>query len=502
MQVNNKRIAINTIIIYVRMIVTTIIGLFSTRIVLKALGVSDYGLYNVVGGIIVMLNIISVAMSTTTTRYINREQGKPDGNTNKIFNLCFDLHILSAVFLLFLAETIGLLYIYNILNVDPNKIPDAVFVFHVSTITAIIGIINVPHQALLQSYERFDQVAYVDIATALVKLGFVFVLASWKGNPLRFYAVGMSGLTLLSLIAYTSLCYCQWHDVVRLKWYKDWKKMYEIFVFNNYVAIGAASYMGRSQGSTMIVNYFFGTAVNGAMAIAYRVENYLISFVTNIGRAASPQIFQSYSSDVQQSVLLTARVTKYSSGLMLLIVFPVFVAIEWLLKLWLGEIPEGTLLFCQLTLVSALIRSFSEGLPTLIQANGNIKIFQLVGSILELSCLPISAFAFYLGAPAYAIMVVYLAFTFSYLWVKLPMIKHFLHIDISPFIFKVYIPLFKTLVICIIFYCIGQMIPQIYGDNQIVLGIEALVVVSIAMYFILLDKHDRTFVKQKIKHYL
>ena len=347
MEVNNKRIAINTIIIYLRMIITTIIGIYTTRIVLGSLGVSDFGLYNVVGGVIVMLNVISVAMNSTTIRYLNREQGDPNGNLNKIFNLCLDLHILGAVFLLLLAESGGILYINYLLNVPPSKVSDAMFVFQVSTLTALVGVINIPYQSLLQSFEKFDQVAYVDILTALLKLFFVFFLKGWQGNPLRFYALGMAMITFVSFFVYTFLCQKQWHSIVKVRFYRDWNKLKEIFVFNNYVAIGAASYLGRSQGSTLIVNYFFSTAINGAMSIAYQVENYLIMFVTNIGRAASPQIFQSYSTDINQSIKLTAQVTKYSSALMILIVFPVFVSIEWLLELWLGNVPEGAVLFCK-----------------------------------------------------------------------------------------------------------------------------------------------------------
>lgn len=200
MEVNNKRIAINTIIIYLRMIITTIIGVYTTRIVLGSLGVSDFGLYNVVGGVIVMLNVISVAMNSTTIRYLNREQGDPNGNLNKIFNLCLDLHILGAVFLLLLAESGGILYINYLLNVPPSKVSDAMFVFQVSTLTALVGVINIPYQSLLQSFEKFDQVAYVDILTALLKLFFVFFLKSWQGNPLRFYALGMAMITFVSFL--------------------------------------------------------------------------------------------------------------------------------------------------------------------------------------------------------------------------------------------------------------------------------------------------------------
>lgn len=497
MEVNNKRIAINTIIIYIRMIITTIIGIYTTRVVLNSLGVSDFGLYNVVGGVIVMLNVISVAMNTTTIRYLNREQGNPNGNLNKIFNLCLDLHVLGAILLILIAESGGILYINYLLNVPSTKIPDAMFVFQVSTITAIIGVINIPYQSLLQSFERFDQVAYVDILTALLKLVFVFFLKDWQGNPLRFYAVGMAMITLVSLIVYTLLCYKQWHPIVKLHLYQDWAKLKEIFIFNNYVAIGAASYMGRTQGSTLIVNYFFSTAVNGAMSIAYQVENYLIMFVTNIGKAATPQIFQSYSTDITQSVKLTGQVTKYSSALMILIVFPVFVSIEWLLKLWLGNVPEGAVLFCKWTLVSALLRSLSEGLSTLVQANGKIKYFQIVGSGLELLCLPIAVFAFNLGAPSETMVIIYAVFTFLFLGVRLYMMQRILKMNIFSFVKAVYFPISIVLIGCVFFVLLLNLFPKMSGEVPLVAAFEMGIVALVLLSMLCFTKKERIALKDK-----
>ena len=498
MEVNNKRIAINTIIIYLRMIITTIIGIYTTRIVLGSLGVSDFGLYNVVGGVIVMLNVISVAMNSTTIRYLNREQGDPNGNLNKIFNLCLDLHILGAVFLLLLAESGGILYINYLLNVPPSKVSDAMFVFQVSTLTALVGVINIPYQSLLQSFEKFDQVAHIDILTVLLKLFFVFFLKGWQGNPLRFYALGMAMITFVSVFVYTFLCPKQWRSIVKVRFYRDWNKLKEIFVFNNYVAIGAASYLGRSQGSTLIVNYFFSTAINGAMSIAYQVENYLIMFVTNIGRAASPQIFQSYSTDINQSIKLTAQVTKYSSALMILIVFPVFVSIEWLLELWLGNVPEGAVLFCKWTLVSALLRSLSEGLTTLVQANGKIKYFQIVGGGLELLCLPIAIVAFLLGAPSETMIIIYAVFTFLFLGARLFMMQRILKMNILPFIKSVYIPISEVLVGCVLFVFILKKFQQINGGIPLLGAVEVGIVAFGLLIWLCFTKNERITLKEKM----
>ena len=174
--VNNKRIAKNTLIVYVRLFIVTIVGLMTSRFVLQALGVSDYGLYNVVGGVIALFAVIAGSMSSTTIRFLNIEIGKPDGDPNKIFNICQITHIAFAVLVLILAETVGLFYIYNYLNVAPGKEADAMFVFQVSTIVACIGIVNVPYQSVFIAKEKFTHIAIIDILNSLIKLGLIIML--------------------------------------------------------------------------------------------------------------------------------------------------------------------------------------------------------------------------------------------------------------------------------------------------------------------------------------
>ena len=232
--VNNKRIAKNTIVVYVRLIIVTIIGLLTSRLVLQRLGVSDYGLYSVVGGVITMFSVISGSMSGTTIRFLNYEIGKISGNPNRVFNLCNTTHIAFAIGILILAETIGLYYIYNYLNVEPGKEGDAMFVFQVSTIVACIGIINVPYQSVFIAKEKFLLLGIIDIVYAILKLGLVCLLLLYKGdNALRLYAIIMSVSTFLSFIIYHYLCYKYWPEMVRWKFQKVFKQYKEILNYNN-----------------------------------------------------------------------------------------------------------------------------------------------------------------------------------------------------------------------------------------------------------------------------
>lgn len=243
----NKKIAVNTIIVYLRIFMSLVIGLITSRFVLKALGASDYGLYNVVGGVIAMFTFISGSLSATTTRFLNYEMGKEEGDTNRVFNISNTLHISFSAILLMLLEVVGMFYITNYLNVEQGKELDAIFVFQVSTIIACVGIANVPFQALFITHEKFLTVAMVDIVNLFVKLLMVLVLLHYNGNALRFYAVGMSLTTFLSFIVYHYLAHKNWPNIIKWKFVRGLKNYKEMLVFNNYNLLATGSIVARDQ---------------------------------------------------------------------------------------------------------------------------------------------------------------------------------------------------------------------------------------------------------------
>ena len=495
----NKRIAINTFIIYVRMVAVTVIGLFTTRYILQALGVSDYGLYNVVAGLIAMLNIISTAMHTTTRRYINVEMGKTNGNLNKIFNISLLLHIGFGLFVFFLAETIGLYYIYHYLNVEPGKLSDALFVFQISTVISVIGLMNVPYQGLLSAYEKFAQIAIIDFLTALFKVPLVIGLIYYPGNSLRFYAIGMCLMSLISFLLYTYACYKQYKPVVSLKFYKGLSLYKEILVFNNYTALGAFAYIGRSQGATMLINYFFGTIVNGAFAIAYQIENYVILLVNNLSTASEPQITQSYSSgDIKRTFNLAEKISKYSIIIMLIIIFPLNIELEFLLSLWLGQIPDNSLIFCRWILASLFVRSLAAGIPPIIQATGKVKWFQIIGSTLLIIGIPISFILLYYDFPAESVIITFLLLDFGNKISNFWLLNRMIRFDLKHFIRSVYIPIAYISIALSIFAFIIHLIPYTHWGTHILVGCISLLYVIVISYAIGLTKSEKDTIQQKI----
>lgn len=498
MDSNNKQILFNTIVMYARLIITTIVGILTSRFVLQALGSSDYGLYSVVGGLIAMLNVLSTAMSTTTRRFINVEMGKETGNLNRVFNIIRNIHIGFAFFILIIAETIGLFYIYHYLNVEPGKLDDAVFVFQISTIAAIIGIINVPYQSLLEAFEKFTQVAILDIVRSLLMLAFVVLLIYSHGNVLRIYAIGMSSLTLFSLTFYTIACFKQWPSVVKYKWYGGKKEYKEIVFFNNYVALGAFSYLSRTQASTMLVNYFFGTLVNSAFAIAYVLENHCVKFVSNIGAAATPQITKNYENNNTKSVRLTELLNRLSIYLMLLFIVPLSLELDFVLNIWLRDVPEGAFFLCQLTLISALARVCFGGLDKLIQASGKIRWFQIISSVVELSCIPICFILYKSGLPDYTVIIAYTISTLVNYCISLVMMQRILGFNVLEYLKSLFPPvlLVMGLLIPLILFYSKMIIVSAWGHlTGIVLTL--LYIMSVVLLFGL-KKEERAKLKESI----
>lgn len=498
----NKKIAINTLIVYARMIIVTLISLITVRYVLKALGASDYGLYNVVGGVVAILNFICTAMQTTTRRYINIEMGKINRNLNKIFNVCLLLHVGFAILLLIIVETIGNFYIYNYLNVAPEKLQDASFVFQISAIVSIIGIINVPYQGLLSAYEKFGTIASIDFVTTLLKIPLVVCLAYFEGNALRFYAIGTCLISFSSFILYSLFCYKHYSDIVKFKTYKDWKLCREIIAFNNYTAIGAFAYIGRTQGSNIMVNYFFGTIINGAFALAYQIENNIMNFVGNLATSFEPQITQSYSNgDYKRCYSLVSKISRYCILIMLFVLFPLILELEFILKIWLGNIPSGVILLSYLTLLSLFVRSLTGGLSPLILATGDVKKFQISASFLMLIGLPLAFIAYYIHSPYFIIIIIMTILDLINRGYIVYLASIQTSINIHKFISETYKPVCFMLPFMILYILVDKEIELVNYTYHIVNLLCAFIFIGTLGYIFGLDHNEKKLLIEKIRRH-
>ena len=497
---DNKRIAVNTIVIYARMAIVILVSIFTTRFALQALGVSDFGLYNVVGGIVGLLNFISISMSSTTARFINYEQGKPTPDLNKIFNICLVVHVLFAILLLVLAESLGIWYINNYLSVEPGKEADAMFVFQISTIVACIGLMNVPYQSLLISYEKFLLSAILDIIVTVVKFLVVVLLLFYDGNALRFYAIGMCVVTACSFALYHIVAYKHWPDVIKHKLYKDKERYKEIISFNNYNLLSTGAIISRNQGSNIIINYFFGTYVNGAFSVARNVQGFVDMFASNIDQAASPQIIQNYSKNNRERAFnLVGQICKFSLLLLLLVSIPLYAELEFVLQLWLKEVPEGAVLFCKYILLVCLVSSTSAGLVHLINATGRVKWFKIALAILYFASLPISVYLYHIGFPAYTILLLFVGSDIFTRIVQLLLLRKYINFNIISFVKKAYLRPAVIIFVSILMMFVYRGL-EIDTTLAHLTGIVAVgIIVAILVYFIGLENHERQMIFSKIK---
>lgn len=489
---DNKRIAKNTIYIYLRILVTTLVGLLTTRYVLQLLGVSDFGLYKVVGGILGLLGIVSGALSMTTTRFINYEMGKKDGDVNRIFNICQYMHTGLALIILLLAETIGVYYVLNVLNVTPDKRADAMFVFQVSTIVSCLGIMNVPYSSLLLAFEKFGIEAAMSIFNTFFKLFIVITLFHIPGNTLRYFAFGMSLITLITFIVYHYIAYRKWPHVVKLIKIPPRKEFRDLFVYNNYNMLSSLSIVCRSQGSTLLINYFFGTLVNGAFAVAYSIQQYVLTLTDNIDRAAAPQIVQNVSKgDEDRSNSLVHSIGKISILIMELAYFPLSVEIESILKLWLGNVPEGAAIFCQYTLLVAVVAATSAGMGQVINASGKIKWFKIQMATLYVLVIPVGYILFKMGCPPYTILLLFVISDFLCRVNQLILMKYILKYDVMEFVKKAYLPPLKVFAIMLVYCFIYRSFP-INGFILHLAGfVLTLLITAVVEYYVALTKDER-----------
>lgn len=501
MNTANKRIAKNTLYMYVRLFTTMVIGLYTSRLVLEILGVSDFGLFAVVGGILAMFTFISNSLGSATSRFFNTEMGKPDGNLNQSFNINLLLHVCLAFIILVLAEVIGLWYIHNKLNIETGKLDDAVFVYHISILTACLGIINGPYQSLFVSHERFGFLAVLDIVNSIVRLFAILLLSQYQGvYALRIYAAIMSLTTVNTFVVFHYVANRDWSEIIRLRIVKGWKLYQDVLVFSNWNLLATMSYMARSSGSDLILNSFFGTTMNGAFAISRNVNQVISSFTGNFDNASAPQIIQSYAADDKERyTFLVNKLGRINILLFEFFAFPLLIELDFLLHLWLGKVPQGALVFTYLNILVAGMSLTAGGIFNLINASGKIKWFKIETSFFFLLCLPVGYVLFLKGFPAYTMLVLFLVADVIQRAVQLFLMKYILQFDSWCYVREAYLrPAIIALIMTGVLYVYHQLeIEAIVVKLLAIAGCGVLTLVLI--FFVGLKSSERNLAIQKIR---
>lgn len=391
MDANNRRIAKNTLLLYVRMLFTMAISLYTSRVVLHVLGVTDYGVYNVVGGVITLLGFLTNSMSGASSRYITFSLGKGDmGEMRRTFGNILSIHFLLAGVVLLLGETIGLWFVLEKLRIPADRMDAALWVYHLSVLTAMLGVVSVPYNAAIIAHERMRAFAYIGIVDALLKLVIVYLLWVMPYDKLVIYALLLFGVQVFDRIVYGWYCVRHFEET-RARFLFDKRLFREMFAYAAWTMNGNLAVVGYTQGINILLNLFYGPVVNAARGIATQVQTVAQSFCSNFQTALNPQLTKSYArGDLLRMHQLLTQSSKFSFFILWLIALPLMLEAPLVLRWWLGIVPEHTENFLRLILCASMLSTLSNPLIVSVHATGNLKRFQLIEGTMLLSIVPIA----------------------------------------------------------------------------------------------------------------
>ncbi|WP_289115742.1 hypothetical protein [uncultured Psychrobacter sp.] len=460
-----KRMAKNAGMLYFRMLLTMAVTLYTSRVILQTLGIEDYGIYNVVAGFVTMLGFLNSAMSSATQRFLAFELGKPgDKDVPGIFSMSMNIHILIALFVLILGETLGIWFVKTQMTIPIDRMYAAQWVFHLSLLSFVVTIISVPYNALIIAHERMKIFAWVSILDVILKLFIVFML-SWYGmDKLIIYSILSFAVVFIITLIYRVYCKNQFlESQFRLYWDKNLFRV--MLSYTGWNLWGNMAVVMSGQGINVLLNIFFGPTVNAARAIAMQVSGALNSFVYNLQVAINPQIIKSYAAeDMTYMHQLVCYGAKYNFFLLFFLAMPVMINTDLILKVWLGLVPEYTSIFVKLIIINILIDCISAPLMTAAQASGKIKIYQsVVGGLLLLN-LPFSYLLLKMGYEPYIVIYVGIVLSLFAFIARLLIVRKLVSLPVAEYLREVVgRGMLVTILVAATYYLIFTIILEGFG---------------------------------------
>lgn len=500
MPTSNKTIAKNTAFLYARMLLVMAVTFYTSRVILESLGAEDYGIYNVVGGIVAIMSFLNGALSASTSRFLTFELGKGDQDKlKKTFSASLILHILAALLVLLLGETVGLWFFYEKLVIPDARMSAAFWVYQFSIITTMIAFTQVPYNATLIAHENMSIYAFVGLYEALSRLAIVYLIYVSPIDKLVFYAL----LWMLNACAiqlfyrfYTTKKYSECHFRI----VKD-KALYKTLLkYSGWDMFGGLAVVCQGQGINILLNIFFGPIVNTARAIAVQVQGGVQIFVQNFLMAVRPQVVKSYAEgNPKRMIDLTFSAAKFAYLLMLALVLPVCFEADFILKIWLGgNAPQETRMFVIIILITYLMETFHIASLMPYHAIGKIKLGNIVGGSLMMMALPISYFVLKMGAPAYSVFIVIFVVNLLQMFWGWYIVHRYEKYSYLELIKKVYVP-------TVLITFIGVLAPLAISRYMesgwirlIILTFTTIIIILISTYLIALDSKER----KKLKEYI
>lgn len=481
------------------MLLGMLVGLYTSRVILNVLGVEDFGIYNVVGGVVVMFSVLNNSMSSSTGRFLTFELGRKNFvQLKKVFDSSIVIHLGMALFVVLIAELLGIWFMKSKMNIPPMRMDAAIWVFHTTVLSLFLTIVCVPFRAVIIAREKFSVLAFISVSELFLRLGAVFLLLIATQDKLIVYAVLTFLVQIILSIAYVVYCRRNFEET-RGKLNRDRSLYKEMFSFAGWSLFGDSAVMLMTQGVNVLLNIFFGAAVNAARGVAVQVQGMVGRFISSFQTAVNPQLTKSYASgDLEYMHRLIFSSSKYSFCLFLLLALPVFLDTQFVLVLWLKLVPDHTVNFIRLLLLISLIDCLANPLIVAAKATGNIRRYQTILGTLLLFVVPLSYIMLRLGYPAEVVFFVHLFIVALGQVVRVLLIKPMIQMSYKAYFSKVVLR-------CILVFILAPILPTLVALNMeesfvrlMVVGAVSVFSVGFSLYFLGMENKERKMISEKL----
>lgn len=495
------RVIFNTVILYLKIVITMLISLVTVPMVLRALGESDYGLYNLIAGVISMLSFLNASMTIATQRYLSVAIGESNNyKLNEIYNSSIILHLIIGVVIVVIFEFAAIFIFDGFLNIDPDRIQTAKAVYQFLVLSTFFTILSVPYNAVMNAKEDMLAFSIIGIFDSIVRLVIAYFILHSGGDRLMLYSLLIASLTILITLinrVYVKYRYREFRFLP--KEYVTVGRLIEMFGFAGWNTLGAVAMIGRNQGIAILFNIFVGTIANAAYGIANQINGVLSYFSSTFQKALNPQLMQSHGmNDRERLIRISCWSSKYSVLVLALFAVPIIIEMPYILKIWLHEIPQYTIRFCQLILVLSIVYQYSTGLMSAIQAVGKIRVYFIVMSILIIMNLPISYLILKTGFPVYFCLIIFIIIEIISFIVRLYMSSVLVKLPVARFLKTVLLP---TIIVISISTMLAGMVHVYLSESFVRLLLVCIVYFisySVCSWMWCIDKSHRVHLKSLV----
>lgn len=474
-------------------------ALFTSRIVLDVLGAADYGLNNVISGVVVLFSFLNSALLSATQRFLNFHLGRQDlKQTNVVFCMSMNTYLLLSVVVVVLGETVGLWFVNTQLNIPLERMYAAQWVYQFTLLQFVINLLRVPYNASIIAYERMNFYAYVSLVEVVSKLVVVYLLYITQFDKLIFYSFLYTIVPFV--ISFVYKFYCNKHfetTKYRAIWNKEAFK--EMFSFSGWSLFGSLANLAAQQGLNILINIFYGVTVNAAAGIANQVSTNVYGFISNFQTAFQPQIVKTYAAkEIDRFHRLIFQTSKFSYFMVIVLVMPILFTIDGLLEIWLKNVPEYTAIFCRLILIFLSIEAITAPLWMSVQATGKIKNYQILMASMIFLNFPLAYIVLKMGLPVYSVWIVRIFINIITMVARCIYMKQKLNFPLLPYVLKVVMPIASVTLLALPVPILLHYYIQGFWQNLIIVGGATLCMTLVDVYFVGLNRHEKEMMRNVV----